>query len=170
MAVPHPTPANEAALHLALAKALHEADHDDLTGLLNRRGLRRRLTDLGQAQVAVVMLDLDGLKHINDTGGHGAGDAALTRAGGALAACVRPHDLLARWGGDEFLAVLVGDHRIGPTPETVAVRFARAVDNSLPAGQSVRLSLGLATGPAADFTRLLDEADAHLRRSKQGMR
>ncbi len=170
MAAPLPTPDDILRLRQDLAQALHAAEHDDLTGLLNRRGLRRQLTELGSAKVAVVMLDLDGLKRINDAHGHGAGDAALTRAGGALGACVRPHDLLARWGGDEFLAVLAGGPQAGPTAETLAVRFAKAVDNALPAGQSVRLSLGLATGPATDFARLLDEADAHMRLSKPGAR
>lgn len=168
-----PTPSADdetRALRAALEEARREADHDELTGLLNRRGLRRRLAGLPRAQVAVVMLDLDGLKRINDAHGHMAGDAAIIRAAQALTACVRPHDLLARWGGDEFVATLAGGEPAGPTAETLVVRFARAVEQSLPPGRSVHLSLGLATGPAADFDRLLDEAGTHLLRDKRGAR
>lgn len=87
---------------------------DPLTGLLNRRGfgrvLRRALNDLIPGdQKAVVLLDLDGFKAINDQYGHAAGDAALVAVARALESVVRSGDVLARLGGDEFVVLLSRD-------------------------------------------------------------
>ena len=107
----------------------------------------------------------------NDTRGHGAGECVPSPAtppapwGRACArmTCLRAGAVM------NSLAVLIGGQQTGPTPETLAVRLARAIETALPSGQSVHLSLGLATGVAADFTRLLKEADDHLRLNKDGM-
>ncbi len=88
----------------------HEAFHDPLTGLANRALLADRL---GQAlarsgrggTTAVLVVDLDGFKHVNDTHGHAAGDAVLAGVAGRLAAAVRPADTVARVGGDEFVVL-----------------------------------------------------------------
>jgi len=88
------------------------ADHDPLTGLLNRRGfhdqleheLGSRTRDAGQA--ALLLIDLDNFKHVNDTAGHPAGDRYLAAAGKLLDRALHPGDLLARIGGDEFAAVI----------------------------------------------------------------
>ena len=89
---------------------LYQASHDGLTGLPNRSralaGLQRVLDYDASARGAVLMLDLDRFKQINDTLGHGFGDEVLIQVAQRLRAALRPDDLLARLGGDEFLVVL----------------------------------------------------------------
>lgn len=101
------------ALDMSVVRNLHaqlesQAVTDALTGLLNRRGFHRalesslaRIERSGQ-RVAVLYLDLDGFKRINDSLGHDVGDQLLRRVGEQLKACLRPYDSLARIGGDEF--------------------------------------------------------------------
>ncbi len=90
----------------------HLADHDALTGLFNRRRfeeeLGRTLVHSGRhgSQGAVLMLDLDGFKFVNDTMGHSYGDELVTRIGGLLRVALRATDILARLGGDEFAVIL----------------------------------------------------------------
>ena len=91
--------------------AVHAAMHDALTGLPNRTGLLRRLTGALAAcepghRVAVVFVDLDGFKAVNDTHGHGAGDEVLCAVAQRLGGLVRQHDTAARLSGDEFVLVL----------------------------------------------------------------
>ncbi len=90
------------------AELKHMADHDPLTGLLNRRAYERSLEEhlargerYGHAG-AVMVLDLDSFKEVNDTLGHNAGDELIVRVAGALASRLRESDTLARLGGDEF--------------------------------------------------------------------
>ncbi len=91
-----------------LEKTLRKALTDELTGLRNRRGWKERMKEEeGRArrygtQVAAIIIDLDGLKFVNDTHGHAAGDEMLRQAGRAIAANVRVNDTVARLGGDEF--------------------------------------------------------------------
>ncbi|MCE3551990.1 GGDEF domain-containing protein [Pseudonocardia sp. RS11V-5] len=110
-----------------LERARHEAETDALTGLLNRRGRDRfveqeedRFRRFGDA-AAVVVLDLDNLKTVNDLQGHDAGDEYIRRAGASLAATVRRDDVLARLGGDEF-----GIIAVGATPDEAAELVGRA--------------------------------------------
>ena len=94
----------------------HLALHDHLTGLPNRsvfddrleHALRRRRD--GQGGVAVLFVDLDGFKRLNDSFGHGAGDDVLREAAMRIRAAVRPHDTVARLGGDEFTVLCEGVH------------------------------------------------------------
>ena len=99
------------ALARELETALASAEIDQLTGLLNRRGWERyvtiedaRLRRFGDTG-AVVMLDLDGLKRMNDANGHAAGDAHLQVAATAIASAARASDVVARLGGDEFALI-----------------------------------------------------------------
>jgi diguanylate cyclase (GGDEF)-like protein/PAS domain S-box-containing protein len=148
----------------------HEADHDALTGLANRRALERTLGPAlvragarGRA-VAVIMLDLDGFKAINDTHGHAAGDEALREVARRLRRCVRERDLVARLGGDEFVVVL-SDHgeRSGAVQDTVARIGEALAERFEVAGTEVTLgaAVGVAAFPAdaAGVAGLLAHAD-----------
>ncbi len=99
----------ERALHAQLAS---QAITDPLTGLLNRRGFNQALESLlarvvrSGKRIAVLYLDLDGFKRINDSLGHAAGDQVLQYVAEQLRVCLRPYDILARVGGDEFTILL----------------------------------------------------------------
>ncbi|RUO23019.1 GGDEF domain-containing protein [Aliidiomarina minuta] len=87
-----------------------KANTDSLTGLLNRRGFESRWTELKQqhesSSVAVIAIDLDNFKELNDKHGHAVGDDLLTAFGQALIQCSRDTDICARMGGDEFFWIL----------------------------------------------------------------
>ncbi|MEU7873835.1 GGDEF domain-containing protein [Dactylosporangium sp. NPDC049140] len=125
----------------------HDAHHDPLTGLPNRRRLQQRLADSRQAEpVAVLFVDLDGFKPVNDELGHQAGDELLRQVGERLSACLRPIDVLARVGGDEFVLLLPG---VGTEDETRAViaRLRAAADAPFEIGdQEVRIGASIARG------------------------
>ncbi len=149
----------------------HNARHDALTGLPNRRVLAERLGEAvarcrrSRTTLAVLFLDLDGFKPVNDTHGHTAGDIVLTTVAHRLAATVRETDLVARLGGDEFVVVLedVG----GPDMVTQVVRRIRAaIAEPVPLGDTavaVTATVGVAVTPTAaaplDSQALLDAAD-----------
>lgn len=100
------------------AEERYFAFHDELTGLPNRRLLLDRLqqaiaqSERQQKKVALLLLDLDGFKNINDSYGHQAGDKVLQQVGERLAACIRAGDTACRYGGDEFVVLLpeIGGH------------------------------------------------------------
>jgi diguanylate cyclase (GGDEF)-like protein/PAS domain S-box-containing protein len=105
------------ALDMSVVRDLHsqlesQAITDSLTGLLNRRGFHQALEsslariDRSGKRMAVLYLDLDGFKRINDSLGHGAGDSVLRQVADQLKTCLRPYDILGRMGGDEFTALL----------------------------------------------------------------
>ncbi|WP_285600956.1 sensor domain-containing diguanylate cyclase [Kineosporia sp. NBRC 101731] len=104
----------------------HEAAHDSLTGLPNRlhlhRQLDRELRERRTGYVAMLYLDLDGFKAVNDSQGHGAGDELLMQVADRIAASVRSSDVVARLGGDEFAVLCAGV----PDIET-AMRIGRSV-------------------------------------------
>jgi diguanylate cyclase (GGDEF)-like protein len=134
------------------------ADTDALTGVANRRAFDRELNRLassgGTGTIAVLVIDLDKLKPLNDTAGHTAGDQALRGVSAALTAQIRAQDLLARIGGDEFCAVLDG----AGTDDAVEVaeRIVRAVrDLNL----LITVSVGVAAGPGAAIHETLHHAD-----------
>jgi diguanylate cyclase (GGDEF)-like protein len=146
----------------------HYAWSDPLTGLLNRRGLDEQLArEEARAQryglpVTVVLLDVRGLKAVNDQHGHLAGDALLRAVAGALRASVRGTDVAARFGGDEFAAVLSGTEHSGGEAFVERVRAA-AHPVRLPDGATVpiRFAAGIAcrdeTGTLPDALTLADE-------------
>jgi diguanylate cyclase (GGDEF)-like protein len=89
------------------------AELDILTGLVNRRGAATAIADAAampaREPVALLLIDLDGFKDVNDNSGHLAGDVVLQRVSGALRDAARVEDVVARWGGDEFVVVAVLD-------------------------------------------------------------
>ena len=158
----------------ALRREQRAAITDSLTGLLNRRGLEDRLDEeLARCrrnghELSVVMLDCDGLKAVNDTGGHELGDVVLQR----VADCLREHkrmaDVAGRLGGDEFV-VLLPETRAGDALG-VAERFRRELAATpLSDGRTITAALGVASFPGDGDTAaaLLRTADRTLYVAKQ---
>lgn len=156
-----------------LTDVVELATRDALTGLLNRRAF----FDLGEAEVsrarryghplAVMFLDLDNFKHLNDTQGHDVGDAALKEVAAALKQTLRTTDHIARLGGDEF-AILLPE--IGHEAVTEAgTKIANAVTTALTAFKEVSASIGVAwfEGQHGDFPGMLKAADALMYEIKQ---
>lgn len=153
------------------ARLRAEAHTDDLTGLPNRRELgeqAERVLASGPGRThAVLMLDLDGFKTVNDTRGHAAGDALLIEVARRLRASVRLTDVVARVGGDEF-AILMPDADLGVV-QNVANRIADSMHESPVAGEiTVSTSIGVALHPehGADMASLLDAADSAMYAAK----
>ncbi|WGI26255.1 sensor domain-containing diguanylate cyclase [Halomonas alkaliantarctica] len=159
----------------ARTKALeHLANCDMLTGLLNRHGLARcaaealeRNREYGQ-RLALLMLDLDRFKPINDCYGHEAGDFVLQQIAKRIAHLARTCDHCARFGGDEFIIIM---ENIEPedTLENIQTRIDEAIRSpiKLPCGErvSVSVSIGVSTAQGADdatLASLLREADSHM--------
>jgi diguanylate cyclase (GGDEF)-like protein/PAS domain S-box-containing protein len=155
----------------------HRALHDALTGLPNRVLFSDRLTQAiersrrhANALSAVLFVDVDHFKHINDTLGHGAGDELLVNVASRLREVVRPTDTVARFGGDEFGLLLeeVSSERDAiATAERIAASFARpfVLETS---SQFVTVSIGIALADGhADAGALLTNADAAMYRAKQ---
>ena len=137
------------------------AELDPLTGIANRRAFDRALDEAGTGpdaarhRVAVLIVDTDGFKQINDTRGHAAGDAALRAIAAALNAQVGEHDLLARLGGDEFAVLLDGADAADAAG--VAARMVHAV-RDLPDCPAT-LSIGVADGVATALPDAMCRAD-----------
>ncbi|MBA3407366.1 MAG: EAL domain-containing protein [Solirubrobacterales bacterium] len=154
----------------------HQALHDPLTGLANRALCRDRITHaLAHAEragsvAAVMFVDVDNFKHVNDLFGHAAGDQLLIALARRMSAAVRPADTVARLGGDEFVVVCEGvDER---TALALGSRVAAAVQETINAGGSqhnLSASVGIALGSAAstDPDVLVGHADAAAYRAKQ---
>jgi diguanylate cyclase (GGDEF)-like protein len=151
-----------------------EANEDSLTGLLNRSAFRRRVASALEApdgdRVAVLFVDLDGFKQVNDDHGHDAGDQVLRAVARRLATAVRDHDVLARYGGDEFTVLCEG---VDGEAMALAIvdRVSRAVNAPLAVGGAlmpVGASVGYAlTGPDRDIDALLQAADRAMYRRKR---
>jgi diguanylate cyclase (GGDEF)-like protein/PAS domain S-box-containing protein len=154
------------------AELTHQAFHDPLTGLANRALLRDRTEHAltrtsrgGQAPQALLFLDLDNFKMVNDSLGHAAGDSLLVEAARRLLACVRASDTVARLGGDEF-AVFIEDPADDAGCTQVAERIVAALARPFAIARRevfVGASLGIATA------RDGDGADGLLRNADMAM-
>ncbi|MCS6945455.1 MAG: diguanylate cyclase [Sutterellaceae bacterium] len=160
-------------------EALHDAHHDELTGLANRRLLAARAASafaaaaLRNSRCALFVIDLDDFKQINDRFGHDVGDRVLREVAVRLTRAMRPHDTVARRGGDEF-AVLVADAGQHVDTERIAQRLLAAIAQplQLPHGPTTALSasVGIALVPEHgwDLEQLLQRADLAMYKAKQG--
>lgn len=149
------------------------AEQDPLTGLANRRALTRFCGDLlPGGEVSLVLIDVDHFKTVNDRFGHGVGDAVLRSLAGLLTRSVRSFDVVARWGGEEFLIALPGGSaRLGGDAAARVCSRVRAHPwRQLAEGLCVTVSAGVASGPVAELDVVLDRADAALYAAKRGGR
>jgi diguanylate cyclase (GGDEF)-like protein len=153
----------------------HQAHHDVLTGLPNRAAFHAVAGgELASAPdgrcTAVLLLDLDGFKAVNDTLGHAAGDALLVTVAGRFGTALRPGDTAARLGGDEFVVLLPGLDAPAQA-DNVAQRILDSIGAPMTLADHehrVRASIGIAVchGGGHDLDRLLRIADAALYRAK----
>jgi diguanylate cyclase (GGDEF)-like protein len=164
-----------------IAELEHRSRTDALTGLYNRRHFNERLeAELARAAreqttPAVILIDVDRLKAINDAFGHLGGDAVLVELGRRAGSTLRPYDTLARWGGDEY-AILIP----APPDDAAVHRVCEAIREAV-CGERIQLAGGSVTtsvsvgaarhSPAvATLDALLDAADAALYQAKQAER
>lgn len=162
-------------LEIAKARIEHDAMHDRLTGLPNRRYLDQVLASHSaseeKGQTALLQIDLDRFKQINDTLGHSAGDAMLVHAAKVIVDCARPQDFVARVGGDEYVVVCrtcEGTSFLSELAERIIERMRQPVPYE---GHQCRfgVSIGIAVEGGeekVDPRRLMVNADIALYRAK----
>lgn len=155
--------------------ALEEARRDTLTGLFTRVHVLPELQRIGRERArpaAVLMIDLDRFKSVNDTLGHGIGDQLLTKVAERLKTAVRPADLLARMGGDEFVVLQFGGEQPAGA-EALAKRLVELVGRPyIVDGHMIDIgaSVGITIAEDGEPEQLLKQADIALYRAKEGGR
>ncbi len=150
-----------------LAQREEEASTDPLTQLPNRRFVEPRIARACEngGRMCVALFDIDHFKRVNDLHGHPTGDEVLRQVGRALAAASRGGDIVARWGGEEFIALLRADLE---GARTFAERARRAVAELVTPAGRVTISCGIAAGgPGVDVVKA---ADKRLYEAKHGGR
>ena len=163
------------------ASLSHRANHDSLTGLSNRAFMEAELeraileARIGNGKVAVLFLDSDRFKYINDTFGHASGDRVLVTIAARIKQQLREGDLVARLGGDEFAIVLKPLRNSSDAmhiADNIIAAMAQAIE--LPTGNSIvsSLTIGVAVFPdhAIDAVSLVGAADEAMYRAKQAQR
>ena len=181
----HPTGAVVVFRDVSAARAMalemaHSAQHDFLTGLPNRMLLNDRVNQAVTAaprhgkKVAILFLDLDGFKHINDSLGHGVGDKLLQSIAKRLVDCVRASDTVSRQGGDEFV-VLLSEVAHAPDTALTARRMLQTVAEPHRVDQHelhVTTSIGLSVYPddGMDAETLIKNADTAMYQAKENGR
>ncbi len=143
------------------AMLAHDAEHDALTGMYNRRHFEKALSDCiatrrPDDEHAVLFIDLDGFKVINDTLGHDGGDRALCAAATAFESCILGSDVFARWGGDEFVALLYHCNR--QNAEHIGRRMIEALAHT-DYGSIIGAGVGVSALNGFDMTEVIRRAD-----------
>jgi len=167
----------DAALEAGLERLRESARHDRLTGLLDREAVRTMLdlavrsAERRRTSVAVLFIDLDGFKEVNDRCGHLVGDAVLSEAASTIQAAIRSRDVVGRMGGDEF-AVVLEDIKGPDEARAVGRKIAESIAaDAVVDDPPIRLtaSVGLALYPedGADAPSLLDAADRAMYEAKR---
>lgn len=156
------------------------ATTDPLTGILNRRGLDLRVTELlsrataNDTPMSVVMLDLDRFKRVNDFYGHTVGDQTLKALANILRGHMRADDLAVRWGGEEFVIVLYDADRGAASEVVRRIRSELRESKNPPVSWILTVSAGVAGGFVPDdratLDRWIEEADAALKHAKDSGR
>ncbi len=145
--------------------------HDALTGLYNRAFFEEEMARLEggrQYPISIIMLDVNGLKKINDTQGHAMGDELLRRAAHMLKRAFRAEDVVARIGGDEF-AVLLPQTELGAT-EQMLTRLRGFADETNTPSARLRLAVGVATARTGDrLEEILRQADSLMYANKKSL-
>ncbi len=158
-------------------RLIHEATHDPLTGLPNRNLLLDRLhraiarSARAGSVVAVLFIDLDRFKRINDSLGHHCGDLVLQDVARRLLAAVRAEDTVSRWGGDEFIVLLDGvadRHSVATIAGKILDLLDREIDSVGVRGLFLACSIGISIGPddSKDADTLLSMADKAMYQGK----
>ncbi len=161
-------------------QALELAFTDGLTGLYNRRYLMEQIerefkrVERSEGSLSLMMIDLDGLKGINDRFGHYEGDGVLRGLGGIIKANTRASDVAARWGGDEFMLLTPetsskGARRIGERIRSQVERYRPELDGE-EVGISISVGIASYPGHASDVTQLLQRVDEAMYQAKRGGR
>jgi diguanylate cyclase (GGDEF)-like protein len=162
----------------ALRRVYESAARDALTGIFNRRSFEERISAeiafavRHEAPLAVLLVDVDHFKRVNDTHGHLGGDAVLQAVARALEKSVRAEDMVARYGGEEFAVIARGSDREGASVMAERLRQQVAASEVSHEGKTIRVtaSIGvasLACSAQADRASLLATADARLYRAKE---
>jgi diguanylate cyclase (GGDEF)-like protein len=163
--------------HRTLERLVHDAHHDGLTGLLNRRAIFEALEQAivragAESELALLFIDLDGLKALNDTLGHDRADEMLREVAERLSASVRDNDFVGRFGGDEFIVIAEGidEEQAGE----LSLRLLDAISEPLPGLEqiSVTASIGIAQlhSSSVDAREAIRQADGAMYAAKRAGR
>ncbi len=156
-----------------LMSLVEQATHDAMTKTITRNAGEQLINwqfaidERKSSPLAVLFIDIDKFKSINDQFGHEAGDTVLQKAAQSIHASLRRQDILVRWGGEEFLVILPETDSAGA--ETLLARIASAGLGLRPDGMSVSASVGIAeriSDKAPDWTKLVELADQRMYAAK----